>query len=113
LLNSRLLNLYLKQISTNFHGGYIAANKQYVEQLPIKTINFFNESEKARHEQIVKYVETLLNLNQHKAESKSQHDKELMQRQINSTAREIDQLVYELYGLTEEEINIVEAGTSK
>jgi len=30
------------------------------------------------------------------------------QRQIDSTDRQIDNLVYELYGLTEEEIKIVE-----
>jgi hypothetical protein len=36
-------------------------------------------------------------------------DKELYQRQIEATDAEIDALVYELYGLTEEEIAIVEA----
>ena len=32
--------------------------------------------------------------------------------QIDATDREIDRLVYELYGLTEEEIKIVEGGQS-
>jgi hypothetical protein len=32
----------------------------------------------------------------------------LLQRQIDATDRQIDKLVYELYGLTEEEIKIVE-----
>ena len=36
------------------------------------------------------------------------HDKETIQRQIDTTDRQIDKLVYELYGLSEEEINIVE-----
>jgi len=35
-------------------------------------------------------------------------DKKLYQRQIEATHAEIDALVYELYGLTEEEIAIVE-----
>jgi len=35
-------------------------------------------------------------------------DKELLQRQIGATDQEIDALVYELYGLTEEEIALVE-----
>ena len=35
-------------------------------------------------------------------------DKKLYQRQIEATDREIDGLVYELYGLTQEEIRIVE-----
>jgi hypothetical protein len=35
-------------------------------------------------------------------------DKQLYQRQIAATDRQIDALVYALYGLTEEEIEIVE-----
>jgi len=35
-------------------------------------------------------------------------DKELYRRQIEATDRQIDGLVYELYGLREEEIGVVE-----
>ena len=38
-------------------------------------------------------------------------DKQLYQRQIEATDRQIDALVYELYGLTEEEIGIVEGAS--
>ena len=34
-----------------------------------------------------------------------------LQRQIDATDRQIDRLVYELYGLTEEEMGIVEGAT--
>ncbi len=37
-------------------------------------------------------------------------EKERLQRQIAMTDRQIDALVYELYGLTEEEIKILEGG---
>ncbi len=40
--------------------------------------------------------------------AKTAHGKTLLQRQIEATDKEIDKLVYELYGLTEEEIKIVE-----
>jgi len=43
--------------------------------------------------------------------AKTGHDKTAIQRQIEATDREIDQLVYELYDLTDEEIKIVEEGT--
>ena len=43
--------------------------------------------------------------------AKALHDDSLFQRQID-TDRQIDQFVYELYGLTEEEIRLVEEGTS-
>ena len=38
------------------------------------------------------------------------HEKEALQRRIDATDAQIDKLVYELYGLTEKEIGIVEAG---
>lgn len=38
-------------------------------------------------------------------------DKQLYQRQVEATNRQIDALVYELYGLTGEEIEIVEGAT--
>ena len=44
----------------------------------------------------------------HAAEANPQV-KTMLQRQIEATDRQIDQLVYELYGLTEEEIAIVES----
>jgi hypothetical protein len=40
--------------------------------------------------------------------AKSPHEQESLQRQIVATDKQIDALVYELYGLTEEEIRIVE-----
>lgn len=42
------------------------------------------------------------------ASSKTDHEKTALQRQIDAADRQIDQLVYELYGLTEEEIRVVE-----
>jgi hypothetical protein len=39
------------------------------------------------------------------------HHRERFQREIDATDRQIDHLVYELYGLTEEEIRIVEEAT--
>jgi len=46
----------------------------------------------------------------HKQSPRTSHpsEKEHLRREIESTDREIDALVYELYGLTEEEIRIVE-----
>jgi len=38
-------------------------------------------------------------------------EKTAIQRQIHATDRQIDQLVYDPYGLTDDEINIVEEAT--
>lgn len=40
--------------------------------------------------------------------ARTEHDRTLIQRRIDATDRQIDNLVYELYGLTDEEIKIVE-----
>jgi len=65
---------------------------------------------------MVTLVEQMLELQKRQAASKSQSDHDLYQRQtvrpavpgVDATDREIDKLVYELYGLTKEEIKIVE-----
>jgi len=50
----------------------------------------------------------MLTLNKQLPEAKTSHEQTLLQRQIDATDRQIDKLVYELYGLTPEEIAIVE-----
>jgi len=57
---------------------------------------------------MVSLVEKMLDLHRWLAETKTGHEKTLLSRQIDATDRQIDSLVYELYGLTEEEIAIVE-----
>jgi len=108
LLNSRLLDFYLKRVSTSFRGGYLAANRQFIEQLPIRTIDFSDSTDKARHDRMIELVETILKLHKQLATAKTSHEKTAIQRQIEQTDKQIDQLVYELYSLTEEEVRIVE-----
>jgi|GEM_PF-1918046 len=43
-------------------------------------------------------------------DAKLDHEKTLLSRQIEATDASIDKLVYELYGLTEEEIAVVKKG---
>jgi hypothetical protein len=50
----------------------------------------------------------MLELNKSKAGTKESAEQERLQRVIDSTDQQIDVLVYELYGLTPEEIAIVE-----
>ncbi len=57
---------------------------------------------------MVSLVEQMLSLNKKLTTAKTDHEKTSLQRQIDATDKQIDKLVYELYGLTEEEIRIVE-----
>ncbi len=53
-------------------------------------------------------VETMLKLDKDLPKAKTPHEQESLQRQIAVTDKDIDTLVYELYGLTKDEIRIVE-----
>jgi len=57
---------------------------------------------------MVAFVEEMLELHKRVAAAKSDADKQRLQRAIAATDRKIYALVYELYGLTDEEIRIVE-----
>ncbi|MDY6823897.1 MAG: hypothetical protein SWH68_08935 [Thermodesulfobacteriota bacterium] len=63
-----------------------------------------------RHDRMVALVEQMMDLSQRLNTAKTAPEKEVLTRQIQTTDRQIDQLVYELYGLTDEEVQLVEAG---
>lgn len=115
LLNSKLLNFYFKRISTNFHGGYFAANKQYIEQLPIHKVDFSNQKEKGIHDQFVKLVKHMLSLNKRLLEigDNKTDERARVEEEIKRTDAEIDELVYKLYGITDEEKKIIEESLKK
>ncbi len=108
LLNSKLLEFYLKRISTPMQNGFFRFFTQFIEKLPIRAINFNDPAEKSAHDKIVTLVESMLGLHKSLASAQSPLEKERLERQIQVTDRAIDSLVYELYGLTEDEIKIVE-----
>jgi hypothetical protein len=55
-------------------------------------------------------VDTMLTFMPRLRAAKSESEKQILQNAVDATDREIDQLVYELYGLTQEEIALVEGG---
>lgn len=108
VLNSAVLNFYLRRISTPMRGGFFRYFTQFIEQLPIRTIDFTNPADAARHDRMVSLVTEMLDLHARLAAEGVPHEKAGLQRRIDQTDRQIDRLVYELYGLTEEEIEVVE-----
>ncbi len=102
LLNSHLLDWFWKRVSTPLRGGFYRYFTQFIEQLPICPINIGVASERAEHGALVGLVERIL-----AAKRTSQ---------LADTAdleQEIDARVYRLYGLTEDEIKLVEDSAVK
>ena len=110
LLCSRISDFYLHRVSSPFRGGYWSYGKRFIEQIPIRTINFSNPSDISFHAQIVKHVDQMFKLSEQRTNSKSESLNTAIHRQINSVGLELDKILYKLYGLTEEEIKIVEEG---
>jgi hypothetical protein len=108
LLNSRLISFYYKNLSSTYRGGYLRFIYQYLIQLPIRPIDTDNPHDKSIHKQIVERVETMLSLHKQLCGVRSEQHKSINQYQINETDAKIDQHVYQLYGLNDNEIALVE-----
>ena len=75
----------------------------YLKNLPFVVVD------KQMQEKIASLVGNILQLNIRFHDDQNLADHELIQRQITATDHKIDQEVYKLYGLTEEEIRIIES----
>ena len=80
----------------------------YVEKLPITSFDFSSFSKRTLYDNMVNLVERMLDLHKQLSSAKLPQDKTVLQRRIKATDQNIDRLVYELYGLTDKEIEIVE-----
>jgi hypothetical protein len=110
-LNSRLIDWYHHQMSTNFRGGYYSYESRFIKNMPIRTIDFDNQDEKASHDRLVALVDRMLELRKKEdaLPASSEHDR--VTREIAVTGEKIDEIVYEVYGVTEAERKIVERYT--
>jgi len=111
IVNSRLINKYYELTTLESGRALAQTDIETLNALPIRTIDFSDPTDKARHDRMVELVNTMLKLHKDLQAAKTSHEKSLIQRQIDATDKQIDQLVYELYGLTKEEIKIVEGAT--
>lgn len=102
ILSSKLINFWCV--------NYLAddMNKTYLENVPIPA-PVIDLKHSALYNDLISNVDKMQDLKNQLAEAKISQDTNILQRQIEATDNQIDTLVYELYGLTEEEIKIVES----
>ena len=103
LLNSKISKWYMQSLAYSLSEGAQRWIKQYVEQIPIPPITKENQP---IADQIIQKVDQILTLTQ----SQDYNTNQEKQKYVKRLEHEIDQLVYKLYGLTEEEIKIIEGG---
>ena len=102
VLNSNPVNVYFRY---RFPGNNHIPSNQLLS-IPIP-----NPDSRKLHDRIVTLVQQMLDLHARVAKVRTDHERTVLQRQIEHTDRQIDALVYELYGLTPEEIALVEEAT--
>jgi hypothetical protein len=108
LLNSCLLDWFHHQSSTRFRGGYFSYESRFIKNLPIRTIEFNNPQEVRIHDDLVRLVDVMLDLRK-RGQNAQGHELEQLKRQIEKTDCEIDERVYELYGITEKDKKLIES----
>jgi len=107
ILNSKLGWFLISKYCTQIQNGYQLIFK-YLGKIPIRTIEFSNPEDRAKHDKMVGLVERMLELHERLARARTENEKTMLQRQIDAIDGQIDKLVYELYELTPEEIEIIE-----
>ena len=109
LLNSSVTFFLFRAFLPKLRGDFYEPGYAYLKDFPIRTINPSDPDDQAMHDQMVALVERMLEL--HEAQAKEASEE--LALEIQATDEEIDGLVYGLYGLTEEEIGILEASVNK
>lgn len=112
ILNSKVFTFAFSSIAASIRGGYYRWKRQYMLDTPIPKLKRDTEHWDSEYEAMTHHVQRMLDLHKRLAEAKTGHDRTLLQRQIDATDAEIDRLVYDLYGLTDTEIKIVEDATT-
>ena len=111
LLNSKFMS-YLFRIryqAKHLAGGYLSINKGQLSKLPIRTIDFDNPADVALHDKMVALVDSMLDWHKQLPDLTGEALR-IVNARIAATDREIDTLVYRLYGLSEDEVRVVEGG---
>jgi len=105
ILNSKLLAYY-------FRKKYNRQDKTFPEiriyelcSLPIKRLE---KASASIRQKMAKYADDIINLKEENSKTKLQSKKEQLDSKIDFCEDQINNLVYEIYGLTKEEIKLIE-----
>lgn len=108
LINSKFLNAYHQFLVPEFGKAFAEVKIANLQKLPIPTIAQSDPPETTLHNEIVAKVDAMLEAKKQLAKAKTDKDKTYYENKCAALDRQIDRLVYDLYGLTEKEIQIVE-----
>ena len=104
LLNSRFVRCYIYKTFTAYKLLFPQLNQSTIQSIPVPV------ELHQKQDPLVQLVQYILSLHEKLAAVHTTHDKTVLQRQIEVTNNEIDLLIRKLYGLTSEEMKLLDQG---
>ena len=108
VINSRLMNWYYHTLNPEIGEVFAEVKKTNVGKLPV----VIPPENDGLYRALVALCTQMLDLCERRRGCRVDRERTVFARQIEATDRQIDKLVYELYGLTGSEIEIVESSTT-
>jgi hypothetical protein len=107
ILNSKLGQFFITRVCHRTDRGYHLTPEK-LGKFPVYTPDFDTLVDTKRHDCMDALVSRMLRLQKRLRDAKADEEKIVVQQEIEATDVKIDALVYDLYGLTAEEIAMVE-----
>ena len=102
IFNSSVTWFYLKKTGTTLRSGYFRFKTKYLEPFPIPDLD------ESSSQKLSSLAEQQLAIHKQLSSAKSDSDRKLLEQRIQILDAQINAVVYKLYGLTEDEIKIIE-----
>lgn len=98
LLNSKLIYFWL------YHKGKRQGEQLQIDKAPLIIIPII----KREDEKVIKNVDLLIELNKKLKEINLDREKDIIKKQIEALEKQIDEIIYKLYGITKSEQEVIE-----
>lgn len=107
ILAHPVIEAMVKSSASEFRGAYYSHGKQFIENLPIRKINFLGRDEKELHDTIADTVKQLIAARVAYKSVYVAAKKEVQQRRYNHLFNSLIEMVNKLYDITYEDVNTV------
>ena len=108
VLSHPILEMMVQTRGSVFQGGYVSHGKQFVQELPIRGIDWDDPDEKEAHDQIVKLSQAMIVSVEAETKATLPQERQAQKRRQIALRRQINGQVEKLYGVTPVDMNVVE-----
>lgn len=107
ILSHPLIENMVKAGASEFRGAYYSHGKQFIENLPIRIIDFKDKDDLRLYNSIIKTVANLISTKQQFKEGSYGANRTVLKRKLNTLQNRLIQSINLLYNITGEEYNVV------